>query len=442
MLTSSPRRLRQRFLAVTGSVAVLLILIPLPRVASADPTAGPSPTPLPVGTPSVVPTPSATGAPTAGSAPSPTGTPTADPKPLSTGTPVASAEAADEPVRPLALTSISGVLRNAETGGPIRSSCVARRSADGFATNVTNVQDDGTWSIEVDTEAGPSRLAFYVVDDYNCSGPVQSDDYLPAWYENQTFTGTDPFTAVPPSGATLVDPGTTGIVACLARDALATACATPTTALSGTVVGIGPRPVEQACVVVINPNGAVGEPGITDANGRWRVDGLANDTPLVVAAIPTLSTTGRPCEFGEGPPPSPGPGELQPEFYRNLWADFDQSPENPLFADPYEWATERGATTVTNSTSGITICLTTDPGTVVPRPSCDPSTPTPTPSAGVGPEATSTSIPAPASATGPGLADTGGPPAWWVPVAFVLMAAGTVLTRRRPISSVRGRPGR
>ena len=165
-----------------------------------------------------------------------------------------------------------------------------------------------------------------------------------------------------------------------------------------------------------------------------KVDGHRQDEHqlLVVAAIcDPLHAEQVSHASSRGPPPSPGPGELQPEFYRNLWADFDQSPDNPLFADPYGWATERGATTVTNSTSGITICLTTDPGTVVPRPSCDPSTPTPTPSAGVGPEATSTSIPAPASAAGPGLADTGGPPAWSVPVAFVLMAAGTVLTRRR-----------
>ena len=55
------------------------------------------------------------------------------------------------------------------------------------------------------------------------------------------------------------------------------------------MLAFGPRPVEQACVAIISTDGAVVGPGITDANGRWEVDGLANDTPFVVGVIPPFS---------------------------------------------------------------------------------------------------------------------------------------------------------
>ena len=203
---------------------------------------------------------------------------------------------------------------------------------------------------------------------------------------------------------------------------------------SGRVVTIGSRPIDQACIVVIHPDNTVTGPGVTDGDGRWRVTGLPNDTPLVVGVIPP-SASDPPCQF-EGPPPAPAAGQLQPEFYRNIWVDLNPDPNNPLFQNPYAWAIEQGATTVTNSTSGLDVCVTTDAGDVVPRPSCDPATPTPTPTTSP-PEATTTPTstkpanPALNAPPGPSdLADTGGPSPWLLAITGGFLATGSAALHR------------
>jgi hypothetical protein len=322
--------------------------------------------------------------------------------------------------------------RDALTGASIRSSCVADRTATASQTSFTSVNDDGSWSIQTDDVDGPVSLAFYVVANFNCSGPVELSSYLPSWYQNQPFTGTDPSTALPPSGATQVNPGSSDIVACLAHDTLPTACVAPNTTFSVRVITVGDHPVNQACIAVFDPDNSVTGPGISDADRRWTFTGLPNDTPLVVAVIPPLTTDGPPCQF-QGPPPAPGPGQLQPEFYRNIWADLTADPNNPLFQNPYGWATEHGATTITNSATGLNVCLTTDPGSVVPRPSCLPRTPTPTATTSPRPLATQTTL---QPNNGPSLADTGGPSAWLLALAASLLTVGTGILSR---STDRGR---
>ena len=172
----------------------------------------------------------ATRTPTAAAPPPfPTGTARpADPEPLSTGRhPVASAEQPTDRFRrwpsrrsqcfatrsraaPFGCADLTHPL-----GGRVRDQCTP--------TSRTT----GAWSIEVDTETGPSPLAFSTSSTGQLlrPGTVQLRLYLSRrGAENQTFTGTGPFRRPITVRATFVDPGATGVVRlAFARDALATA---------------------------------------------------------------------------------------------------------------------------------------------------------------------------------------------------------------------------
>ena len=80
--------------------------------------------------------------------------------------------AAPESVGALAVVTTSGVLRDARTGASIPSSCVAYRNATASQTNFSNVNQDGTFSFQTDDVDGPVNIAFYVVADFDCRGPV------------------------------------------------------------------------------------------------------------------------------------------------------------------------------------------------------------------------------------------------------------------------------
>lgn len=436
----------RRFLAI-GSLLGILALLLLPPSAQAEPSPSPEPsssssssssspssaessaeptTATAPGSPSVD---AATPSPTPAS--TPTGGPTASPDP----TPSALPEEKAGDVGVQAVVATSGVLRDARTGAPIPNSCVGFRTADATSANYTNTREDGSWEIFTDDLNGPLNLAFYVVANGNdpnpCQGPVVSTDYQPSWYESQPFTGTDPVNAEPPAAAIEVAPGTSGIVACLAPDRLPTACAAPTTTISGRVVGAGPVPISQACIFALGEQGFLGG-AITTTDGRWTISNLPIDLPFVVGVVPPFDVGEGPCS-SEGRPPAPRPGDLQPEFYRNTWVDLT---DERLEDDAYGWATDHGAATISNSRSDIDVCLTTDAGSVVPRPSCDPSpTPTPTPSS----QPTTTQAPTVAPAadnnssgdSGGDLADTGAPVGWPAALALVLLAlGGAVLSRR------------
>jgi LPXTG-motif cell wall-anchored protein len=54
-------------------------------------------------------------------------------------------------------------------------------------------------------------------------------------------------------------------------------------------------------------------------------------------------------------------------FYSNVWLNLA---DPALLNDAGGWALAHGATLITQPTSGINACLTTAPGSVVPRPTC------------------------------------------------------------------------
>lgn len=261
-------------------------------------------------------------------------------------------------------TVTSGVLRDAATGDAIPNSCVVLSPVSSPGQrSYTNVDFGGNWAIYADV-LGPINLAFYTTANGDCSQPILPNP-VPSWYVNQGVSGTDEATIVPPNGATAVVAGSSGIVACLGATALPTApCAPAAIVLSGTVVTTGNMPVANVCVVVISNGGIAAS--VTDGSGRWTFAGLPPTFSVVVGFLPAFGPPDEPCNSG-GPPPVPAAGTLQPVFYSNVWINLaDQA----LLNDPQGWALAHGATPITQPTSGIKACLTTAPGTVVPRPTC------------------------------------------------------------------------
>ena len=121
-----------------------------------------------------------------------------------------------------ATTTTSGVLLDATTGVAIPNSCVVfSPAAFPGRTNYDSVGGDGTWSFTT-AESGPFNLAFYTTANGDCSQPILPTP-VPSWYINQPLSGTDEHVITPPPGATTVDAGTSGIVACLGATALPTA---------------------------------------------------------------------------------------------------------------------------------------------------------------------------------------------------------------------------
>jgi hypothetical protein len=273
-------------------------------------------------------------------------------------------------------TTTSGVLLDATTGTAIPNSCVVfSPAALPGQTNFTNVGGDGTWSFNT-AESGPFNLAFYTTTNGDCSQPILPTP-VPSWYINQPLSGTDENVITPPKGATTVDAGTSGIVACLGETALPTAvCAVPSAVLSGHVDTTGPVPLANVCVFALDTSGNGVALAMTDAQGNWSISGLPAVFNVVVAFIPFFGGTGNPCgqnsSGGGGGPPVPPAGALQPVFYGNVWINLaDPALQN----DPYTWAVDHGAITLSAPTANVDACITNAAGTVVPRPSCTPSVP-------------------------------------------------------------------
>jgi hypothetical protein len=270
-----------------------------------------------------------------------------------------------------ATTTTSGVLLDATSGVAIPNSCVVfSPAAFPGRTNFDSVDGDGTWSFTT-AESGPFNLAFYTTSNGDCSQPILPTP-VPSWYINQPLSGTDEHVITPPKGAATVDAGTSGIVACLGATALPTAlCASPQVVLSGHVDTTGPVPLPNVCVFVVDASGNGGQT-MTDAQGNWSVSGLPAGFNAVVVFVPFFSGTRGPCQGNGGGsgPPVPGPGQLQPVFYGNIWANL----ADPVFLDdPYTWGVARGAITLSAPTANVDACITNAAGTVVPRPSCSPT---------------------------------------------------------------------
>jgi hypothetical protein len=266
-------------------------------------------------------------------------------------------------------TTTSGVLRDATTGAAIPNSCVVfSPAAFPGQTNFTNVGGDGTWSFNT-AESGPFNLAFYTTANGDCSQPILPTP-VPSWYINQPLSGTDEHVITPPPGATTVDAGTSGIVACLGATALPTGpCATPQVILSGHVDTTGPVPLANVCVFVLGSDRNGTAQTMTDAQGNWSISGLPTGFNVVVGFVPFFNGSGGPCQ-NDGPPPVPQAGQLQPVFYSNIWANLA---DPNLLNDPFTWAVDHGATVLSAPTANVDACITNAAGTVVPRPSCTPS---------------------------------------------------------------------
>ena len=96
---------------------------------------------------------------------------------------------------------------------------------------------------------------------------------------------------------------------------------------------------------------------MTDAQGNWSVSGLPAGFNVVVIFVPFFSGTRGPCQGNGGGsgPPVPGPGQLQPVFYGNVWANL----ADPTFLnDPYTWGVHRGAITLSAPTANVDACIT------------------------------------------------------------------------------------
>lgn len=208
------------------------------------------------------------------------------------------------------------------------------------------------------------------------------------------------------------------------------------TVLSGTVITNGGEPVPDACVFVLSSPKVF--PAVADSEGNFTLSGLPDDYDVAVAAMSGFVGGGGPCE---GVPPAPGPGDLQATIFDGVWADLGDPDFVGPSSDSYAYAMARGATSFSDSTSGITVCLTTDPADVVPRPPCVAEVPTTTSTtapATTMPSTTTTMVPVTttvAAPTGGALADTGPPDTVWISVVgMALMVLGGVAihgSRRR-----------
>jgi hypothetical protein len=141
-----------------------------------------------------------------------------------------------------------------------------------------------------------------------------------------------------------------------------------TTSLSGTVITEEAVPVESACIFVLSSPLFVYQ-AITDSSGNWVINDLPDTYSFVVAAVPPFVGTFGPCA-NNGPPPIPGPGDLQPVFFDDIWIDLSDPALTGGLGEPYVFAVNAGATVLTSSTAGIDSCLTTAPPEATPRPLC------------------------------------------------------------------------
>lgn len=156
--------------------------------------------------------------------------------------------------------------------------------------------------------------------------------------------------AVAPAGAAPGDPGS----------------------ISGIVRGEGGTRLAGACVAVIpaNLDFSLIRSVQAGADGSYELSGLDTSTQYYVGSLPNWSTPA--CDTS-GPPPIPGPGDIQPVFYDNVWFDMSTWLTVVTGGDPAAIAAflqGTGATLVSAGSTGINVCLTTAPGTVVPRPPC------------------------------------------------------------------------
>jgi hypothetical protein len=349
------------------------------------------------------------------------------------------------PAARAAVGPISGWVANGETSQPLDGICVVFYSVDGRAWDgATITNGDGFWSF-TPAVSGAQRIAVFrpsVPGD--CDSLPLATGPVPEWVYDVSLKPADPRTATPPPEAAMVVDGTDRVDICLGDTTeFRGGCdrkLTGTGTLAGTVVEMGERPVDAACIYVLTDlpgDSDVGWDAMTDATGHWQVKGLPTDRSYYVGVIGPFATSAGPCHTDNGPPPAPAAGELQPEFYANAWVDLG-SPD--LDTDPAGYAARNGAVAVEVGASDVDVCLTTEPGSTTLRADCTETTSDTTPTTAAaaattaGPAAATTESQAPAATATTGtLPLTGRDPAGPAAVGAVLVAAGgaAVLASRR-----------
>ncbi len=263
---------------------------------------------------------------------------------------------------------------------------VLRLDPAGTTPGLTGCVESGTAvTCDWDGLSGNSPQTLSVFIDVDVSVPPNSGANLAAIVTSETIPDTDVY----------------------ANANMFTSPPVGTTSLSGTVITEGGLPVENACIFVLSSPLFVFQT-LTDPAGNWAINGLPDTYSFAVAAVPPFEGTFGPC-LNNGPPPIPGPGDLQPVFFDNIWIDLSDPLLTGGQGDPYVFAVNAGATVFTSSASGLESCLSTAPPEAIPRPPCIaplttttstlPSTTTTDPSA-VGGGSTTTTAPATLPFTG------------------------------------------
>ncbi len=327
----------------------------------------------------------------------------------------------------------SGFLRDADTAGPLRDGCVMWRPAGSSESNqIAWVNGDGSWSFS-SSSPGPFDIGFYARTDSNCNAAIGAS-YVPSWYLGKPVTGTDPTQALPAEGATPVEAGSS-TNACLSRTAMVVSCAEPAV-LSGRVTVPGGGPAPYTCVFALGPSGE-GQLSVADAGGNWTATGLPNDEQFVVGFIAAFGPPDEPCQV-DGPPPTPPAGALQPVFYRNVWADLATLTADDSQINAYDWAIEHGAQLVAGNSSDINACLSTAPGSIVPRPDCrnpPPTTSGPTTTQTVTADPTTATATSPATVTITAATPTAATTTSWAAVAVLVPGTGSLAATGVPVAA-------
>ncbi len=270
-------------------------------------------------------------------------------------------------------SSISGIVGYGNSGQSLAGICIVFYSTVGTPTWSGSTQSgpDGTFSFTPAMAENYDLAVFAPSTAGNCNSLPLSSNPVPAWFQDVALTPADPHNLTVPGGVQDVPTGTSGLTVCLGTDSLFTGgcqiLPTGTGAISGRVVTTGAQPVPNACVFVL-PKGlsSVYGPVLTAPDGTYLVHGLPLDLDLVVAFVPPFSTDQGPCQ-SNGPPPPPGPGQLQPVFWKDAWFDLTAFTGS---SQPFDVALPFSPTVLRASATGVDGCLTTAPADVVPRPSC------------------------------------------------------------------------
>jgi hypothetical protein len=278
------------------------------------------------------------------------------------------------PARTQDMGSISGIVGDGNSGQPLAGICIVLYSTVGTPTwsGSTATNSDGTFSFTPAVAQDYDLAVFRPTTAGNCDSVPLLTNPVPEWFQGVALTPGDPHNLTVPGGVQDVPTGTSGLTVCMGATALfSDGCQIMPTgpgSISGKVITTGGQPVPNACVFVLPQGlGNVYGPVLAGPDGSYTVQGLPLNLNVVVAFVPPFSSDQGPCQ-SNGPPPKPGPGQLQPVFWNDVWFDLDAFRGSQT--DPFTVALPFSPTVLQASATGIDGCLTTAPEGTTPRPSC------------------------------------------------------------------------